>query len=493
MKRFTVPALVALLLWGAVGVAQAETQVRITGDSRVYGVYFSGHNFTGWNDPAWTSNTPTWTGAGTKTEDTFEIWQRIRVRMDFIAGENLRFRLATKTDNTWGTGTYTAANPDATNMLVYQAFLEFKYPNTDIEVTAGLQPVALPQSALFNDSIVFTDWAAACIVKAPLVKDTLEISAGFARMIDTNRTFDNTTTQVGDELDFYILTLPVTLPGFKVTPWGVFSMAGKKAGYYMTYASSFAEASYAEDLLSAGTMVGQTGWKNNQNAYYWAGGAFELSVLDPVRFYADVINGGGALDDRSKSRRQGWFVDFGAEYVGWDVLTPQVFAWWSTGEDKSTANGSERLPHTRPNWGPGGSFLFDDSQVFARNSNMGMDPVGAMGLGASLNNITLVEKLSQRLTFTYLKGNNSARAIRYLNDAVGSNPYFQLGRDLTVNEYALGVNFDSQYMINDNLGARIETGWAQGHFQESVWGHRLAERANGNNTWKVAFGLTYKY
>ncbi len=492
MKRCIVPVLMALLLTGLATLVRAETQVRVTGDSRVYGVYFSGHNFTGWNDPAWTSNTPTWTKAGTKTEDTFEIWQRIRVRTDFIAGENLKFRLATKVDNTWGHGPYTAANPDVA-IQVYQAYLQFTYPGTDIEIDAGLQPTALPQSALFNDSIVFTDWAAALLVKAQLIPDTLAINAGFARLIDTNRTYDTTTTQVDDELDFYILSLPVTVPGLKATPWGVFSMAGSKAGYYNAYASSFGEASYAEDLLSAGTLVGPTGWKNNQNPYYWVGGAFEVSVLDPFRFYADVINGGGALGDRKKSRRQGWFIDLGAEYTGWDLLTPQIFGWWSTGEDNSTANGSERMPHTRPNWGPGGSFLFDDSAVFARNSNMGMDPVGAMGFGVSLNNVTLVEKLSQRVTFTYIHGNNSPRAIRTLNELIGSNPYFQMGRDLTTNEYAMGINLDSQYMIYENLAARIETGWAHGQFQKSVWGSRLANRAADADTWKVSVGFTYRY
>uniref|UniRef100_I2Q5X0 Outer membrane homotrimeric porin n=1 Tax=Desulfovibrio sp. U5L TaxID=596152 RepID=I2Q5X0_9BACT len=492
MKRFTVPVLLAVFLTAAAGLARATTEVKITGDSRIYGVYFTGHNFTGWNDPSWTSNTPTWASAGTKTEDSFEIWERIRVRTDFVANENLKFRLATKVDNTWGNGTYTAANPDVA-IQVYQAYLQFKYPGTEIEVNAGLQPTAFPQSALFNDSIVFTDWAAALIVKAPLVPGTVDLTAGFARLIDTNRTYDTTTTQVGDELDMYFLTLPITTEGFKVTPWAVLGIAGNKAGYYTAYASSFGKASYAEDLLSAGTQVGATGWKNNQNPYYWVGGAFEVSVLDPVKFYADVINGGGALEDRKKSKRQGWFVDLGAEYTGWDLLTPQVFGWWSTGEDSSTANGSERMPHTRPNWGPGGSFLFDDSQVFARNSNMGMDPVGAMGFGASLNNITFVEKLSQRLTFTYIQGNNSARAIRSLNYALGSNPYFVMGRDLTTNEHALGVNFDSQYMIYENLAARIETGWAHGQFQKSVWGHRLADRAEAADTWKVAVGFTYKY
>jgi len=492
MKRLASLFLALALVAAAVAAQAGSTEVRITGDSRVYGVYFTGHNFTGWNDPAWTSNTPTWNKAGTKTEDTFEIWERIRVRTDFIANDNLRFRLATKVDNTWGNGTYTAANPEVA-IQVYQAFLQFKLPDTNVEVSAGLQPIALPQSKLFNDSIVFTDWAAGLVVNANLIPDTLDIKAGFARLIDSNRTYDPTTTQVADEFDMYFLTLPITVTGLKATPWAAVAVAGNNANYYTTFASSFGEATDAEDLLSAGTLVAPTKWKNAQNPYFWAGSAFEVTAVDPIKFYGDVIYGQGAADDRKKSRRAGWFIDFGAEYAGWDLLTPQVYGWWSTGEDSSTLNGSERMPHTRPNWGPGGSFLFDDSQVFARNSNMGIDPVGAWGFGAALVNITPMPKLQQRVNFTYLHGNNSPRAIRDLNVLLGSNPYFQMGRDLTWNEQVFGANLDTSYAIYEGLEARVETGWAHGDFQKSVWGRRLVNKAESGDTWKVAFGLTYRF
>ena len=251
MRRLSLLILAVALLAVSAGVAKASTEVKMTGDSRIYGVYFTGHNFTGWNDPSWTSNTPTWNKAGTKTEDTFEIWERIRVRTDFIANENLRFRLATKVDSTWGNGTYTAANPEVA-IQVYQAFLQFNIPDTKIEVSAGLQPIALPQSKLFNDSIVFTDWAAGLVVNSNLIPDTLNIQAGFARLIDSNRTYDPTTTQVADELDLYFLALPITVTGLKATPWAAMAVAGRDANYFTTFASSFGEATDAEDLLSAG-------------------------------------------------------------------------------------------------------------------------------------------------------------------------------------------------------------------------------------------------
>lgn len=485
MKRIALTAILAVLLMGCFASAQAASEVKMVGDARVYGVFFANHNFTGWNSASWTANTPTWRGAGTRTEDRFQIWERFRVRADFVANEAVKFRLGLKVENTWGTGTFTAANPEVA-IEVYQAYLQFKWPGCDIEVTAGLQDLSLPQSKAFYDSVIFGgDRAAALVITAPLIKDTLNLLIGYSRMIDTNRTYDTTTTQVDDELDLYFLALPVKIDGFSVTPWTAIGVAGRSAGYFTT--------GFAEDLVSAGTFAAPALWKNNQNAYWWVGGAIEVSALDPVKFYADVIYGQGAMSDYSKSRRAGWFIDAALEYTGWDILTPQVFGWWSTGEDGSTRNGSERMPTVRSNWGPANSFLFDNSQILAKEGNMGINPVGTWGLAASLNNISFMEKLTHRLTFTYVRGNNSAQAIRDLNALMGSNPYFTMGRDLTVNEYVYGLNFDTSYNIYENLAAVLETGWAHGYFQKSVWGRRLANKGNGEDAWKVAFGLTYKF
>ena len=471
MKRFATWAVLAALVLGMAGVAHAATEVKMTGDARVYGVYFANHNYTGWNTE------------GTRTEDRFQIWERFRLRSDFVANEAVKFRLGIKVEDVWGHGTLTAANP-STAIEVYQAFLQFKMPDCNVEVTAGLQDLSLPTNAFFNDSVVFGgDRAAALVVDAPLIQDTLAVKAGFARMIDTNRTYDTTTTQVADEFDLYFLALPITVNGFGITPWGAVGVAGKDANY--------SNAGFLEYLVSAGSFM--DGWKNDQNAYWWAGGTFEVTALDPVKFYADVIYGSGNQGDRKKDRREGWFIDLGAEYTGLDILTPQVFAWWSTGEDKSTRNGSERMPSILSNWGPGNSFLFDCSQDLLKQGNMGVNPIGSMGIGASLNNISFIEKLSNRLTFVYLRGNNSASAIRYLNTYMGSNPYFTMGRDLTTNEYIIGANFDTTYQIYENLAAVVETGWAHGDFQTSVWGHRLADKARQGDAWKVAFGLTYKF
>ena len=99
MKKLGCLALAASMVFGAIGAANAATEVKMTGDARVYGNFFANRNFTGWNK------------TGTKTEDSFEIWERFRLRSDFVASEAVKFRLGIKVEDTWGHGTFTAANP----------------------------------------------------------------------------------------------------------------------------------------------------------------------------------------------------------------------------------------------------------------------------------------------------------------------------------------------------------------------------------------------
>ncbi len=274
-------------------------------------------------------------------------------------------------------------------------------------------------------------------------------------------------------------------------------MAGKYTGYYTAYASSFAHANYAEDLLSGGTLLGSRHWKNNQQPYIWAGSTFELTALDPVRFYADIIVRLGRLRRPQRSQRHGWFIDAAAEYTGWTWAKPQLFGWWSTGEDGSTSNGSERIAHTRPNWGPGNSFLFDDGQVYGRNGEMGIDPAGTWGLAASLDKISYMPRLSHRVTVAYTRGTNSPTAIRDLNNALAAPTLLHPGPQPDLERIRRGRQLRQHLQPLRNLNILIETGWARGHFQKSAWastwGNDLVNRANNNDAWKVAFGFTYKF
>jgi len=189
MKRFTLALVVAMVL-GFAALAAAATEVKMTGDARIWGNYWDNVNYTGWN------------AAGTKTYDAMTIWERFRLRTDFIANEGLKFRLGIRVNNQpWGYGTFTVDNP-AVVIDVYQAFLQFKWPNTDIEFTIGLQDMDLPisSSAFFNSNPVLGGTRTAAAIVAIPVVDQFKIVTGFTRLLDANNGFQPNTTATNDDL-----------------------------------------------------------------------------------------------------------------------------------------------------------------------------------------------------------------------------------------------------------------------------------------------------
>jgi len=487
MKRLLALVMLLSLAFGAVA-AQASTEVKMTGDARIYANWWSKYNFTGW-DPT-----------GSKTYDSLTIWERFRLRTDFIASEGLKFRLGIRVNDTpWGSSSFTVDNPQAV-IQVYQAYLQFKWPSTDVQFTIGLQDLDLPMSVdwLGANPVFGGTRTTAAVVSIP-VADQFSIVAGFARFLsgDANRAntgFDasGTTTQTATDLDGYFLILPITLDGFKITPWGLIGVAGREADYSLFVGNGpNASERLSSYLVSAGNLQG-AGWKHAQNVYWWAGGSVAVTALDPFKFYGDIIYGEGNANDNRKNYRHGWWFDLAAEYTGFDAVTPQLTFWYGSGEDKSMRNGSERMPSVVNYWGPSNSFLFDTNQEY----NYGYMPInstGSWGFVFALDKISFVKDLTHRLTFTYARGTNAPRALREANLLAGVGNYVQMGRDLTTSEDVYGIGFDTTYNIYENLAFILETGWAHGSFQTSVWGHRFTHEARGGDSWKATFGLKYKF
>ena len=489
MKRFTAIALMLAVMGSAV-IASAATEVKMTGDARIWGNFFQNQNYTGWN------------ATGTKTADDFVIWERFRLRSDFIANEGLKFRLGIRVNNkAWGNNTMTVDNP-AVSIDVYECYLQFKWPGTNVEFTAGLAPINLPLSSpIFNANPVLGGGAptAQFTINAP-VNDNFSVVAGFARLLDGDAAngalFQSTTTSKVDTFDAFFLTLPITVDGFKAVPWAALGLAGRDANYAGTQTGSSPKPdnrNLGNNLLSAAGYSNMARSTNSMNTYWWVGSSFAVTALDPFKFYADVIYGEGNSGDRSRNKRSGWFFDVAAEYTGLDMVTPQIAFWYGSGEDNATNNGSERMPTVTAYWGAAHSFAFDSGQAYG-NGYLATNPLGSYGIVVALDKISFVQDLTHRITFTWAHGNNSARAMRNANLLNGVGNYVQMGRDLTEDESVIAIGFDNQYNIYENLAAIVETGWAHGcNFQKSVWGTRMVHQANNGDVWKVAFGLQYKF
>lgn len=458
--------------------ALAATEVSMSGDARVYGVFLANRNFTGWN------------AAGNAREEKFEIWQRIRLRMDFAANENLKFRFGARVnDETWGHGTLTAANPQPA-IEPYLAYLQFKWPDTNIEITAGYQPFSVPHSEAFYDSIVLAaddgdQASAALFVKMPIIEDALTIEAAYARLLAANQTFQTTDTKVASDFDVYRLAVPVAIEGFEFTPWGLVGVYGKL---------SDPDGLFNNGLRSGGSYLSETPYRYNQNAMFWTGIAATVSALDPVKVYFDAIYGDAGSGDRARNRRHGYFFDAAVTYTGLDWATPGLYGWLGSGEDSSLTNGSERLPVITPKWGAATSFLFDCDQDFGNNS-MGIDPTGTIGGALAFKDISFIERLKSRISLAMIAGRNSQAGLRKARVAAASagvDDYVQMGRTLADGEWVLGVSFDHSYDIYENLSLNLQSGFAapQG-LKTSIWGHTNTHRAD--NAWMASLGLLYSF
>ena len=413
----------------------------------------------------------------------------MRLHTDFVANENLAFRLGLRVNNqTWGYGTLTAANPTVA-VQPYQCYLQFTLPETHVSVTAGYQPLSLPHSSVFYDSVVLpadsgNNDTAALVVSAPLVGERLSVTAGYGRLVQTNQTFHATANRSDDTFDLTFLTLPVTVPGVQVTPWGAAGILGRGTtlpspmGNTLLSAASFAAT--ARPLAA------------NENAALWTGATLTAELPIPIKVYADAVYGDAWFADRERNRRHGWFADVGLEYTGFAAFAPQLLGWAGSGEDASLANGSERLPSIVTAWGPRGSFLFNADQALTQAS-MNTTPQGSMGLVLNFDRVSLVPRLTSLAAVSYALGTNSPAGLRKAVAVTGGpGAYVTMGQDLAEGERLVSVALEHTYALTDALNLIVETGWARGEgFRSSIWGRRMVHQAG--NAWQGALGLIYTF
>ncbi|WP_243439199.1 outer membrane homotrimeric porin [Fundidesulfovibrio soli] len=472
-------ALLACLGAAAPALALA-VEARMAGEHYVYAASFVNRNFTGWS------------ADGSQTEDGFTLWQRTRLRLDLTSGDNLGFCLWTQVQNTpWGNATLTVDNP-AVALQVFKAYLLFKVPGTGVEAAAGKQTVTLPQSEAFSGHVVLDSELGALTAKVPL-GGSVALAAGYGRPLGYVNALENMAANPRDSLDLFFATLPVTRESFSATPWlmaGLFSNNGANTPYQG--AGGPPDLGYIrQDMLSIGYFERTPGFRQSCAPYFWAGSSFKLA-LDTVSLYADMAAGLGGAWDAPKNRRRGLFFDAAASYDALGFLSPRLFGWWSSGEDADVRDGSERMPALVRTWNAGASYLFSTGQVFDNTTSVNACPIGAWGLGASLDAVSLIPELSSRLTAAYARGTNAPKALRRAVELTGENGMAQMGRHLSVNEYLLGVNFDHAWKVCDGLRIVVETGWAHaGGLQRSIWGRRFVDAAQ--DSWKLAGGLLFTF
>lgn len=408
MKRFALVALLAAMLFG-VATTVSATELKVKGNLDVYGMWSA--NLVDHNSDL---------GDG----DNYMTTQRMRTYFTYVANENLKAVLGLEIDNIWGSGSAADWGTDGKgNIEVKHAYMDFNFPDTAINVKAGLQYVALP--SVFGNP-VFDDDAAALVVSAP-INDMFGITVGYTRGVDDDANTDtNAVTGYGvagadkDDVDMAFIATPITLDGFAITPYFGYAWIGQNTSY--TFNST-------DD---------STVWVLGANA--------ELTMFDPLTFAADLIYGVG---DNDEYETKGWYAALAASYK-MDMLTATLFTTYATGADEETDE-DNNLPTLAEGWGLtpyiGGARAFSTTYDSWATDPLGVgsDGTGLWTVGLVLDNITFVENLSHKLVIAYAMGTGDEDTSLFTEEDSGWEVYF--------------VN---KYMIYENLAAINELGYFKG-------------------------------
>jgi hypothetical protein len=423
MKRFALVALLAAMLFG-VATTVSATELKVKGSFEVAGEW--GANIYDFNSDA-------------KFDENYYIGQRLRTYFTFQTNENLKAVLGLEMDNVWGSGDtdwgtdVSGKGTGAGAIEIKHAYLDFNFPDTAINVKAGLQSVALP--SVFGNP-VFENDAPALIVSAP-INDMVSVAVGYTRGESDDE--PGATIVEKDDVDGAMLIVPVTLDGFSIAPYFVYAWVGQDT-----------------ESIAVGMQDDAAGW--------WLGANAALTMFDPLTISADIIYGNLDTEDALDIDYTGWYGALAASYK-FDMVTPTLFATYGSGMEDRDDLGS--LPQLSEGWGLtpfiGGNraFSFADDEFLT-------DQMDLWTVGLTLADISFVEGLSHSLTIAYAEG-TSHDTYKFFSEK----------------DSAWEVYMVNQYMIYENLAAINELGYLSPDFNEK----NVADDA----AYFATIGLAYKF
>lgn len=458
------------------------------------------------------------------SNDKFKARQRIRQQFDAIISEHLSGTVAIEIGHQrWGqASTGAALGADSGDVIkLRQAYIDWVIPKTAIKTRMGIQNVTLPTAA--GDSSIMADTELAAITTS-WEGDNWGITAMWGRPYNDN--FNGPRSGYLDNIDIFLLALPITAGAAKVTPWAVYGMQGKNA-----FLRKNAEGGYNSEFLGndGGNLVGSLGAipfgnvnqpRGPSPAYgslFWGGLPLTLD-LDPLSFELELNYGfAGGLGrytveksergvpyatQRASTQRQGWLVKALAEYR-LDWATPGIFGWYATGDDGDLRNGSERIPYfwaeTRLT-----SVLGDDACLYGgiggNDRSLSFD--GTWGIGARLKDISFIPGVTHMVRATYVQGTNSPDMVKYAaylsRGAYDPSLAWQgvpgtLDFYLTSRDYLLEFDFHTVINIAENLKMGIEFDYVVNGLDKSLWKRAGNSTFSKTDMWVADVVFNYSF
>lgn len=459
--------------------------------------------------------------SGAGYQDGFDARQRLRLRLEAVASESLsgvvQFEIG---DIPWGRASKGGAlGTDGNIVEVKHAYIDWIVPQTPLKLRMGLQYIEMPSvaggTAIFGDDV-------AAITASYAFNDKVSLTAIWGRLYNDNYISGDYgykgPSNYLDNMDMFAITLPISMDGWRITPWVLGSFTGKNAmgGINNAYLGNASNIYPKAGLTTAGF---NTASLNKRGAAYssafWVGLPLAITALDPWNFELDLNYGysegfgrynadmASGESRRASSRREGWLIKGLVEYkLDWG--TPGLFAWYGSG-DNGVGEGSGRMPHL-DGWGSFTSFMGDNRYAWGMGGagtrsggyEVGSIYSGTWGVGTQIKDVSFIDNISHTFRIAYWNGTNSPSMTKYMRgtwDGAHSKGWDQIDESvvyLTTKDWLLEFNLDTSWKIYENLEAMAELGYIVNGIDRNQW----RKYGNGGD-WQKAdaykAGVIFKY
>lgn len=449
--------------------------------------------------------------------------QRLTLGAHFVMSENLSATYEGVFGYfTWG-GPATGNNPPqqnggalgsrSANIVSKLAYLDWVMPGTDVKIRMGLQNWFWPSYAVGTINPADGNGIGSGILVNVPINDNVGVSAGWMRATSGFRrgTGVDLDEHRDDNMDYFVLTLPIKAEGVRLTPWATVAVIGKDQtlnakidGEGTGYADSIGWKAFTplagaarQGMIESGhgnVLDGKAADKINwgrvrgNSTAWWGGLGGELTMFDPFRFAFDAAY--SAIDTKyDATDRAGWLLALSAAYkTAYGV--PTLKFWYASGDDGNVKNGSERPLMTGAF--NSGSPLYLRGNRLAGNMvvDAGGEVAGTWGLSAQWNKASFIEGLYHNVYVTYIQGTNSKKMATYV-------PKASLGQYLTTKDSLVEITFDSVYSIYKNLAAMLELSYAFENMDNGLWGREQqgipGNNAHFSNAWRADLKFMYTF
>lgn len=509
MKKLTTLALAAAMVMGAATCASAI-------DFKAKGQWQFGFNV---GDSTMTNKVD---GHHTDTKDVFGARQRVRLQLDAVASEALSGTVFFEIGHQyWGQGkdskgneTGAAMGADGMVVKVRQAYLDWVVPQTDLKIRMGIQNLSLPSVAGDGNILDNTDTAA--IVASYQFNENVGATLMWARPYNDNfygTKASNRTAGALDNIDLFMLSVPLTFDGVEVTPWVMYGMIGKNAFYNGEPGKTGVNTGEALGNYPFGYInTANRGTHKGYGSAFWAGLPIKVTAFDPLNVELDInygyvsklgrydayrVDGNTLSTHRASTEREGWLVKALVEYK-MDWGTPGIFGWYASGDDGNIKNGSERMPYLYAEQ-KFTSMLGEDVAYTGGHTDMKLSLDGSWGIGLQLKDLSFMEDLKHTLRVAYYGGTNDRKMARYFYTDITkdyNNAPWQMNKKdlyLTEKDSILEFNVNSYYQIYENLKMGLELAYAVNMMDSGTWDHVTGASYSRQDMWSADLTFTYSF